>query len=173
MQHVSPLELPGSSLLVIRSCAGRSPPRRPSARRAGARRESNAPNSLYAHGSTSSARCEVSQVRWRLVLPGRRKIAIVADRVDLLAQRYILIVVRAKVLDPFYVAIASIAPRHGPRTGERMIDRRDLVVEEIRVALVEIDALLDDRLVVLMQRNAAVVECARSFQAAGLDLERV
>src|SRR5436309_10358676 len=130
-------------------------------------------NGRYAHGSTSSARCEVSQIRRRLVLPGRREIAIIADRVDLLAQRHVLIVVRTEVLDPLHIAVAAIASRHGPRTGERIVDGGDLVMEEIGIALVEIDALPDGRLVVLMQRNAAVVEGAWPLQAAGLDHERI
>src|SRR5262245_40193758 len=104
------------------------------------------PSSLYAHGSTSSARCEVAQIRWRLILPGRRENAVTADRVNLLAQRHVLIIVSTKVLDPFDVAVAAIAAHHGPRTGERIVGGRDLVVEEIGSALVEIDVLLDDGL---------------------------
>src|SRR5215467_8235089 len=110
--------------------------------------------------TSSSARREVSQIRRRLVLPGRRDVAIIADRVDFLAQRYILIVVRTKVLGPFHVAVAAIVSRHRPWTDERTVDGRDFVMEKVGIALVEKDALLDDRLVVLVQRNAAVVERA-------------
>jgi len=46
-------------------------------------------------------------------------------------------------------------------------------VEQILVGLVEVDALLNDGLVVSMQRDAAGVKDARSLHAAGLDFECV
>src|SRR5258708_13237665 len=54
-----------------------------------------------------------------------------------------------------------------------MIDRRDVVMEQIRVGLVEVDPLLEDRLVVPVQRQAAGVVGTRTLEAAGLDLEQV
>jgi hypothetical protein len=60
-----------------------------------------------------------------------------------------------------------------PRPGQRMIEGGDLVVQQIGIGLVEIDALLDDGLVVGMQRDAGGVEDARPFEAARLDLERI
>jgi len=55
-----------------------------------------------------------------------------------------------------------------------MIDRRDLVMQQVLVALVEVEPLLEDRLVVVMERQAGGIVMARSLEgSAGLDLERV
>src|SRR5262249_23367444 len=121
--HASPLEFPGLSLRV-RSPAGRLAPRGDQQRLA------------------LAARREVAQIRRRLILPGRREKAII-DRIDLIAQRYILVVLGAQVLGPFRVAIAPVAARHGPWTGQRMVGGRDLIMEKIGIGLIEIDALLD------------------------------
>src|SRR5437868_6900021 len=67
--------------------------------------------------SSLAARREVAQIRWRLVLPGRREKAIVADRIDLIAQGHVLVGLCAQVLGPFRVAIAPVAACHGPRAG--------------------------------------------------------
>ena len=60
-----------------------------------------------------------------------------------------------------------------PRTGQRMVVDGDLVVEDVAVRLVEGDALLDDRLVVLVQRNAARLVGARPLEIAGFDFEGI
>src|SRR5260221_197475 len=60
-----------------------------------------------------------------------------------------------------------------PRPGQGMIDGGNVVVQQIRGGLVEIDALLDDGLVVFVQRDAAGVEDAWTLHAAGLNHERV
>src|SRR5262249_58124618 len=67
-------------------------------------------------------------------------------------------------------AIAAIAR---PWSRQRIVEGRDLGVEHVRIALVRIDALLDDRLFVLMKRNAAVVVAVRALDGARLDEERV
>src|SRR5690349_13298723 len=126
--HVSPPRIPGSSLWV-RSPADRLAPRGDQQRLA------------------LAARREVAHIRWRLILPGRREKAII-DRIDLIAQGHILVVLGAQVLGPFRVAIAPVASRHGPWTGQRMVGGRDLVMEKIGIGLIEIDALLDDSLVI-------------------------
>ena len=54
-----------------------------------------------------------------------------------------------------------------------MVGDGHLVVQQILVGLVEIDALLDDGLIVLVQRNAAEIEGARTTEVAGLDFEHV
>jgi len=61
----------------------------------------------------------------------------------------------------------------GPGPGQRVIDRGDFVAQEILIRLVERDTLLDDRLVVMVERDAACLVYARTFQAAGLDFEGV
>ena len=54
-----------------------------------------------------------------------------------------------------------------------MVDGGDLVVEQIRIGLVEVDPFLDDRLVVAVQGQAAAVERARSPHPARLDQKHV
>src|SRR5271169_1189408 len=52
--------------------------------------------------------------------------------------------------------IARDAPKslcHPPRAGQRMIDGGNIVVKQVLVGLVEVDALLNNGLVVLMQRD--------------------
>src|SRR5207249_3403703 len=58
-----------------------------------------------------------------------------------------------------------------PRARERIVERGDLHHENIRVGLVLVDALLEDALIVRMQRQAGVVVGARPFEPARLDLE--
>ncbi|MGO9469718.1 MAG: SAM-dependent methyltransferase [Isosphaeraceae bacterium] len=60
-----------------------------------------------------------------------------------------------------------------PRTGQRVVDGGDDVVQDVRVRLVEEEPLLHDSLVVLVERCAARIESARSIQQAGLHLQRV
>ena len=54
-----------------------------------------------------------------------------------------------------------------------MVDGRDLVMEDVVVAVVEIDALLDDRLVVLVQGKPGRFENAGAGEIAGFNLEQV
>jgi hypothetical protein len=54
-----------------------------------------------------------------------------------------------------------------------MVDQSDLVVQEFWVGLIEKDALLHDRLIVLVRRHAGRIERARSFQVSRLDLEHI
>src|SRR5258708_31438485 len=68
---------------------------------------------------------------------------------------------------------SAIIPGHGPRTGQGVIDRRNLVVQDVRVILVQIDALLEDGLVVGVAGNAGLVEEARALEVAGHDLLHV
>ena len=53
-----------------------------------------------------------------------------------------------------------------------MVGGGDVVMQEVGIGLVEVDALLDDGLAVLMEGNAAGIVRTRVFQVAGLDLER-
>src|SRR5215510_16407692 len=84
-----------------------------------------------------------------------------------------MIVLRAIVLEPDDVAVAAIALVDGPWTREGVVDDGDDVVHDVRVGLVERDRLLDDGLIVLVQRDAAEFDRAWTLEVAGLDLERV
>src|SRR5262249_59361082 len=81
----------------------------------------------------------------------------------------------ANVLDPVGTRAwsAHVFLVYGPGPRQGMVDHRDLVMQNIRIVLVEMDSLLEDRLIVGMHRQAAGVEDARTFEVARLDLEHV
>src|SRR5256884_9959739 len=64
--------------------------------------------------------------------------------------------------------IAPIGFQNRPRPRESVVDQRDLVVQEFWIGLVEVDALLDDRVVIGMDRHAGRVERARALEVAGV-----
>src|SRR5215470_5979722 len=94
---------------------------------------------------------EVAQIGRRLVLPGGHEITVRAQEVVLLTDDHVIVVFGAVVLVPDAVGNVPIAFGHGPGARQRVVDGRDLVVQDARIGLVEIDALLDDGLVVLVQ----------------------
>src|SRR5262249_9448302 len=67
--------------------------------------------------------------------------------------------------------LAPERPRHRPGPRQRMVDGGDLDAQEVLVGRIEREALLDDALPVLVQRDAAAFEGARPLEAARLDLE--
>src|SRR5215475_6092569 len=54
-----------------------------------------------------------------------------------------------------------------------MVEDRHLVMQEVLVGLVEENALLDDRFIVLVQRNSGQIEVPRSLEMAGFDLQEI
>jgi hypothetical protein len=54
-----------------------------------------------------------------------------------------------------------------------MIDRGDLIMKDSGIGLVAIDALLEDRLIVEVERQAGLVVGAWALEATGLDFEDV
>src|SRR5262249_59407732 len=118
---------------------------------------------------------EVSQVRRRLVLAGGHQVAFRAEEVALPADFNVAIALRAIFLlpDRFFVRVAAVALGDGPWTRQRAIDRRDLVEHDVGVGPVERDPLLDDGLIVAVQRHPGRVECPWPAEAAGPALERV
>src|ERR1700730_12008984 len=97
--------------------------------------------------------------------------AIGAEHINFRPDAHMLIALGANGLDPDRTARAMVVLGHGPRTGQRIVDRRDFVVKGVRIGLVEKDALLDDGFVVRVERYAAGVESAGAFEVASLDLE--
>ena len=77
------------------------------------------------------------------------------------------------MLVPGRVAIAVVRPGHHPGAGQRVVDRRDLVAHDVRIALIEVNPLLEHGLIVLVERNAVVVVGMRPPHRARLDLEHV
>src|SRR5882757_7287749 len=72
-----------------------------------------------------------------------------------------------------FLRIATVLLRNRPGPRQRTVYRCHFVVQHIGVAWFCLDALLDDALVVGVQRHAAGIEGARAAEAAGLDLKRV
>src|SRR5579871_5589097 len=116
---------------------------------------------------------EIAQVRRRLVLLGGHQKPVAGNEIILLADKHVMIGLTAIVVLPQFVAVAPVGLRDRPRPRQRVVDRGDLIVQEIRIVLVEINPLQDDRLVVRMQRQAAVLVSARPFEVAGFHFERV
>src|SRR5258708_16650441 len=113
---------------------------------------------------------EIVQIRRRLILAGWHQepigaqvIGFIADlrpRVAFLADEFVPIGPR--------VGIANIAAGHSPRARQGVIVDGDLVAYDVPVVLVEIDALLEDRLVVMMQWYAGRVIMAGALSSPRL-----
>src|SRR5262245_42272850 len=116
---------------------------------------------------------EIPQVRRRLVFLGRHQIAVGAEHIVLFPDTDMLVALSTNRLDPDRVALATIVLSYRPRSGQRIVDRCNFVMENVRIRFVEVDPLLDHGLIVRVQRDAAGVESARTFKVAGLDLEHV
>src|SRR5579883_831195 len=102
---------------------------------------------------------EIAQVRRRLVLAGRHQETVSAQVIGFTADLRPGISFLADEFSPVgpRAGVANIAAGHGPGARQRVIVNRDLVAHDVLVVLVEIDALLEDRLVVMMQRQAGGV----------------
>src|SRR5262245_29153632 len=116
---------------------------------------------------------KIAQIRRLLSLFHRHQEAVGGHEVALPADIDVLIVLRAivEVPDDVWIGLAHIALGHRPGTCQRIVDGGDLVDQHILVGLVEIDALLEDALAVVVQADATRLIGARAFEAAGLDLE--
>src|SRR5262245_43319506 len=91
---------------------------------------------------------EIAQIRCCLALPGRHQIAIGADVVVLLADDDMLVVLVAAGFDPAWRLLATVGLVDRVRTGQGVVDRRDVVTNEARIGLVEVNPLVNDGLVV-------------------------
>src|SRR5476649_1061739 len=100
---------------------------------------------------------EAVELRRRLVLLGGHQVAIRTDEIGFPAERDIVVVGPAIVLDPDRIAVAIVAAGDGPRPGIGMIDGGDLVMQKIAIGRVEKNALPDDGLVVGVQGQPAGV----------------
>src|SRR5438876_892176 len=108
------------------------------------------------HGSLLPRGTEISQVRRRLVLVNWHQVAIGTSEVSFLADDDVVVVLGAKIFGPDRIALAIVVPRHCPGADQRIIDRRDLVMQEVAVGLVEVESLLDDRPVVVVHQGATL-----------------
>src|SRR5258708_15372802 len=132
-----------------------------------------------AHGDSFSGRpilpivlLEITQIRRRLVLHGGHQEAVAAEEVNLLTDPDMSILFAAnRVAEPGRLVGrgAPVGFGHQPWPGQSMIDGGDVVVQQIRVGLLGLDALLTDGLVASGQRVAAGVKTAWTLHAAGRD----
>src|SRR5262249_18685288 len=117
---------------------------------------------------------EVAQIRRLLAFLDRHQVAVGGHEIALLADIDVLVVLRAivEIPDQIGTGLAHVSLGHRPGPRQRIVGGGDLVDQHILVGLVDIDALLDDGLAVVMQADAARLIGARTLEPAGLDLER-
>src|SRR5258707_10133780 len=111
----------------------------------------SAPSQVRGHANPpyscdASLRIEITQVRRRLALAARHQEAVGAQVVDFAADPDQRGSLDAIGLDPveMRLRLAQVSLVDGPRPRQRIVDHRDLVMQDIRIGLVEIDALLED-----------------------------
>src|SRR6266702_4940775 len=126
-------------------------------------------------GLSLSRLIEIPRVWRRLVLPGGHQVAIRAQEIGVVADADHGVVFRASFGAPerpgFWVATGLLGDR--PRSRQRMVEHCDFVINDVLVGLVEVNALLDDGLTILVERNAAGIIGAWILQQASLDFEHV
>src|SRR5215831_11117368 len=82
---------------------------------------------------------EVAQVRRRLVLLGGHQQPVAGQEIIFLADYHVIVGFVAIVVLPQFVAVTTVGLGDRPRSGQGMVDRRDLVVQEVRIVLVEVN----------------------------------
>src|SRR5580698_7770101 len=96
---------------------------------------------------------EITQIRRRLVLFRGHEETIAAHKIDLIADGNMNVVLGAYGFFPpdgLFSWRAAIILGDDPRTGERVVDRGDFVMQHVGIGLIEIDALPDDGLIVMV-----------------------
>src|SRR6266566_1754045 len=118
---------------------------------------------------------EIAQIRRRLILAGWHQQPVGAQEIGFIPDLRPQIAFVAYEFVPIgpRVGVANVAAGHRPRARQGVIVNGDLVAHDAPVALVEIDALLEDRLIVMMQRQAGGIIMTGAFEAAGFDLQHV
>src|SRR5712671_2427019 len=117
---------------------------------------------------------EIGQVRRRLVWARGHQLAIRAQEVRIVADLDHGVIVGADVGPPERtLRIAGGLPPDRPRPRQRVVEDRNVVIDDVRVGRIEIEALLDDGFTVAVERNAARVVGARAFQEPRLDFQDV
>src|SRR5215472_14558908 len=118
---------------------------------------------------------EIPQIRRPLAFLRRHQQAIPADHVVLLADANMWVALGAIPRNPHFpfARIANVILGHCPRTRQRVIKDRHFVMQDIAVGPVEVNALPDHSLIVIVQRNAGLIESALSPKVPGLDHERI
>jgi hypothetical protein len=100
---------------------------------------------------------EISQIGRRLILLGGHQESIPVQEIVFRADDDQVVALGARRFAPVW-AQTRIAPKclvHAPRPRQGTVEHGDLVMKNIRIALVEMEPLLEKRLVVEGQRQAA------------------
>src|SRR5450432_2863835 len=118
---------------------------------------------------------EVPRIGGLLVFPRRHQEAFGAEVVVLAADENLGVVLVADRLEPLRarIGVAGVSLVYRPRSRQSVIYDGDLVMQDISIGFVEIDALLEDRLVVLVKRQAGGIEFPRALEVARLDLQHI
>src|SRR5215467_1101288 len=118
---------------------------------------------------------EILEIRRPLVLLGRHQQTVGAEEVALPADLDMGIALGTDALAPDRTRVlhAAIFLDRGPRARERIVERGDLDGENVRIGLVLVDPLLEDALIVRMERQTGVVVGARPLEPTRLDLDHV
>src|SRR5262245_29855984 len=95
---------------------------------------------------------KIFEVRRSLALLGRHQQPVAADHVVLPADLHVIVALTADFLNPYRlrIALSAISLEYRPRPYQRMIDHGDFEDKRIGIGLVEMDALFDDGLVVIV-----------------------
>src|SRR5215471_213954 len=118
-------------------------------------------------------RLEIPQVRRVLAFQHWHQPAVGADEIGFLADSGPGITLGADEFSPdrLRIGISAQIPDHRPWPGQRMIDDGDLIVQDVLVSLVEREAFLEHRFVVMVQRQPVSIVVARPLEAASLHFQ--
>src|SRR5258708_27873480 len=118
---------------------------------------------------------EIAQIRWRLVLVGRHQLAVGAAKIVFFLDADMRVGFRANLREPhrtgIWIAGGLLDLDVGPR--QRMIEHGDLVIKGVGVGLVEVDPLLDDGLIIPVERDARDIVAALVLEETGLAIEHI
>src|SRR5258708_20018663 len=107
-------------------------------------------DSAPAHTGSVLWLIEVLQIRRCLVLPGRHQLAGAVEHIVLITDIDLKIVLGADRLDKDRVPLAMHGLENPPWSRERLVISRDLVIQNLRINLVQIQSFLDDGLAILV-----------------------
>src|SRR5712671_6344453 len=118
-------------------------------------------------------RFEIAHIRRRLVIVERHQPAVGAQAIFVEPDENRIGGRLAVIFRPARIVHTLIVLADRPRTGKRLVDGRDLIAKNVFVVLVEKQALLDQSLIVFVQRKSARVQRARALEVMRLDFEHI
>ena len=79
-----------------------------------------------------------------MVFLGRHQIAVSAEHIVFVPDMEMLVALGANRLDPDWVGLAVVVLSYCPRSGQRIVDRCNFVMQNVLIGFVEVDPFLDD-----------------------------